>query len=237
MYSSPKPFPFLPEGGRIEYAPIGHPWIRAAQQVSETVARGCNWCVGAVIVRNDEVLEAAGNNEATEDRPLFCVRRAFGCKTGERYDLCGLCRGAHAEATAVQRAQAKGIDVRGADVYLYGHWWCCAACWTAMIDAGITRVFLPEGATELFEVLPQRRPDWLEEPRVHILGDHPEIVPVLRRGLELAGVVEHPEGVVVHVTPHEIRVDLRSCEVTDTFETVKQLSAMLHDALVARYAS
>lgn len=237
MYSSPKPLPFLPEGREIAYVAIDHPHMRAAQEVSETRAHGCNWCVGVVVVRDGEILVRAGNNEDVGEMPLFCVRRAVGCKTGEGYDLCALCRGAHAEATAVRRAQEQGIDLHGASVYLYGHWWCCAPCWDAMIGAGITEVFLPEQATELFEVLPQQQPRWKEQPVVHITGEHEMLLPILRRGLQLAGVTEGAHGLSIAVLDGKVEIDGRTYLITEGAETAKLLSVVLRDALIARYAA
>lgn len=237
MYSSPKPLPFLPEEGSIAYVPEHDLFMQHARRVSETLARGCMWRVGTVFVRDGVVLAQAGNNEAITEQPIFCVRRAIGCKTGERYDLCELCRGPHAEATAVQRAKEQGVDLVGAHAYLYGHWWCCAPCWAAMLSAGVTRVYLVEGATEQFEVLPQSRPNWLEVPKVCITGDHPEVGPLLRRGLSLAGIVEDPAGVVIAFDGDTVTINDTVHTIVDPYQTVKALSCLLRDPLVARYAS
>lgn len=39
----------------------------------------------------------------------------------------------------------------GLDLVLYGHWWCCQSCLSAMIDAGVRRVYLIEDARAKFD--------------------------------------------------------------------------------------
>ncbi|MBU0614216.1 hypothetical protein KJ766_02960, partial [Patescibacteria group bacterium] len=43
-----------------------------------------------------------------------------------------------------------GIDPSGADLYMYGHWWCCKPCWDAMIEAGIRDVYVCSDAHKRF---------------------------------------------------------------------------------------
>jgi hypothetical protein len=38
------------------------------------------------------------------------------------------------------------VDMKDADLYLWGHWWCCESCWTAILGAGINKVYLEEGS-------------------------------------------------------------------------------------------
>jgi deoxycytidylate deaminase len=56
----------------------------------------------------------------------------------------------HAEQSAIRNAQKNGHDLHGADLYLWGHWWCCENCWEKMIDVGIKKVFLAEEAKMMF---------------------------------------------------------------------------------------
>jgi deoxycytidylate deaminase len=56
----------------------------------------------------------------------------------------------HAEQSALHDAKKNGHDTVGAELYLWGHWWCCESCWEKMIDAGIGKVFLLEGAKSRF---------------------------------------------------------------------------------------
>lgn len=159
-YASPKPHPYLPDGRIIGYVPADDPHMHAARVVSETIARGCTHRVGSVLVRDGAIIARGGNNQGQAVTPLFCARKVLESKSGEGYEFCSLCAGPHSEATAVADARARGVDTRGADVYLYGHWWCCKPCWDVMLDAGIANVHLVEGATELFERPEPRRPQW-----------------------------------------------------------------------------
>lgn len=47
-------------------------------------------------------------------------------------------------------ARAAGVDPAGADVYMFGHWWCCEPCWQSMIEAGVRDVYVTEDAHERF---------------------------------------------------------------------------------------
>jgi hypothetical protein len=50
----------------------------------------------------------------------------------------------------VEEAKRLGVDVTGADAYMYGHWWACEPCWTALIDAGINDLYVTDDAHERF---------------------------------------------------------------------------------------
>jgi deoxycytidylate deaminase len=51
---------------------------------------------------------------------------------------------------AIKDVATNGLDCQGADLYLYGHWWCCESCWKAMIAAKIRNVYLLENSENLF---------------------------------------------------------------------------------------
>lgn len=84
----------------------------------------------------------------------MCVRKLLKVRSGTKYWLCPGCstHHDHAESGAVRDALAKSgrEAVQGADVYLYGHYWCCKPCWDAMIAGGIRDVYVVERADELF---------------------------------------------------------------------------------------
>lgn len=66
-------------------------------------------------------------------------------KSGTKYWLCPGCNTHnHAEQKALADAHKKGEPVEGADIYLWGHTYCCRWCWKAMLKAGIKDVYLPE---------------------------------------------------------------------------------------------
>lgn len=140
--------PYMPAEGRISYVGIEDIFMGDAKDV-----RDLSGCVkqrtGAVIVDADYNILGRGNND-TSFRPEVCPRDTAGCKTGEGYGLCqevcGQRPGRHAERDAIADALSGGPIREGSRLYLYGHWWCCEPCWTAMLDAGISHVVLLEGA-------------------------------------------------------------------------------------------
>jgi dCMP deaminase len=80
-----------------------------------------------------------------------CDREHLNVPTGTRYDLCDGCGNEyHSEPSAIRDARSHGEDTTDADMYFWGHWWCCEPCWNAMIAAGIRDVYLMEGSERLF---------------------------------------------------------------------------------------
>jgi hypothetical protein len=99
---------------------------------------------------HDKVL-GRGANGSMYHEVYGCERIRLGCKSGEDYDLCEGCAPInHSERSALLNVLKNGYTTKGADLYLWGHWWCCADCWNAMNEAGISRVFLLEGCDVLF---------------------------------------------------------------------------------------
>jgi len=71
----------------------------------------------AIVVRDGEII-SVGTNEHKEP----CKREGY--PTGEGYELCEWCNyGNHAEANAL-----RGIDAKGAHLYLFGHTYLCDPC-------------------------------------------------------------------------------------------------------------
>ncbi len=146
MYTSPKPYPYLPEGRVILYVPEENPFMTRARELCTAHTRFCKQPTAAVLVKEGKIIGEGKNGG--ENPPAFCVRVLRGSKTGEEYDLCPGCNPKnHAEPSAIRNATS---DVMCADLYLYGHWWCCEPCWKEMITAGVSHVYLVEGATEKF---------------------------------------------------------------------------------------
>lgn len=79
-----------------------------------------------IVRRDGRVYEAT--NMCNVDGLSECPRVTQGCKTGERYDLCG---STHAEANAARRAR-ESSDIEG-EAFLYGHTWICKDCQDALI--------------------------------------------------------------------------------------------------------
>jgi deoxycytidylate deaminase len=139
-------YPFLPAGRTILYVGLDDPFMRVAKEL---------WAVGgcvkqptaAVVVKNGKII-GQGTNAGI--RVLECPR--WGSPTGTNYGPCkDICKQeGHAEAMAVKNALKKDHDIQGADLYLYGHWWCCQNCWETMIRAGIKDVYLFTNSWNLF---------------------------------------------------------------------------------------
>ncbi|HEU5114375.1 MAG TPA: hypothetical protein VFT82_01255 [Candidatus Paceibacterota bacterium] len=164
MASSIKPswnIPYLPEGKDIFVVSVDDPFMKEAKRIRDTESTDLNHSTGAVVVKDGVILGGAANQAGFKNKKLielhrkgWCVRKILKVKSGTKYWLCPGCstHQDHAESGAVRTALEKaGADaVRGADVYLYGHYWCCKPCWDNMARAGIRAVFVPENAFELF---------------------------------------------------------------------------------------
>lgn len=135
-------YPYLPEGKEIKLISEDNPFMIEAKKMWET--SGCtNHPTGAVVVLNGKVI---GKGTNAGKRVDICPRADY--PTGEGYHFCKeVCQQVgHSEATAVKNAKDNGYNPEGADLYLYGHWWCCKNCWDIMIEAKIRNVYLANNA-------------------------------------------------------------------------------------------
>ena len=139
------PYPYLPKGREIKFVEEDNQYILMAKEIS--IQSGCiKQPTGSVVVKDGKVIGKGTNAGRKVEK---CPRVEKGSKTGEDYYLCKeIClQEGHAEAQAIKNAQG---DTNGADLYLYGHWWCCRDCWEKIIKAGIKNVYLIKGAYEKF---------------------------------------------------------------------------------------
>jgi len=143
-------YPYLPSGREIKYVSEDNVFMRAAREYIHTHKKDIVHPTGSVIVK-DELIIGRGANGSDYHERHGCERKRKNIPTGERYDLCEGCHPKnHSEPKAIADAISHGEDTHGADLYLYGHWWCCKPCWDAMIDAGIRDVYLMEGSERIF---------------------------------------------------------------------------------------
>ena len=143
-------YPYLPEGRTVKYVAEAHPCILIAKEVARRQSLDKVMPTGSIIVRGGEIL-GRGANGSDYHKTRQCQRVALGCKTGEGYELCEGCHPKnHSEPKAIEDAGSRGNDTRGADLYLWGHWWWCGWCWDAMIKAGIKNVFVIRDSEILF---------------------------------------------------------------------------------------
>lgn len=106
---------------------------------------------GAAVIVSTELIIGLGANRSDYHAEFGYQRVVLGCKTGEGYELCEGCHPKnHSEPRAIENALARGYETKNADLYLWGHWWCCKWCWDSIIKAGIKNVYLLENSEVLF---------------------------------------------------------------------------------------
>jgi len=149
------------ERPRVEYIDDDHPSMQEARHVKEAALADDtpideNRPIGAVLVDDDTTL-ATGTNGSEYHVEEGCTRQELreqgeDIPSGEGYDLCEGCGPEHhAEQTAIDTAYEEGHeDLEGADIYMWGHWWCCDPCWDRMLEEGIDTVYLPSDAHTSF---------------------------------------------------------------------------------------
>jgi dCMP deaminase len=139
--------PYLPTGKEILFVPETNTFIKEAKNVAGTLSRDTAHPTGAVIVLDGKIIGRGANGSDYHEKN-GCERKKQNIPTGEKYELCPGCDPKnHAEQTALKNCVKL---LKGADLYLWGHWWCCESCWGKMIQAGIKNVFLVEKAEEKF---------------------------------------------------------------------------------------
>lgn len=143
-------YPYIPEGKMFHYVDNKHPFMMLAKEFAKKHSLDSVMPGTAVVVKDDAVL-GVGANGSDYHKNHPCERIIRGCKSGQGYELCEGCHPKnHSEPSAIRDALAHGNNTEGADLYLWGHWWCCKPCWDAMIRAGINRVFLLKNSGVLF---------------------------------------------------------------------------------------
>jgi len=143
-------YPYLPEGRNILYVPENNEFIQAAKKFAKNNSLDKTMPNSSVIVRDGKVI-AQGANGSTYHDTHQCERIKQNIPTGQGYELCEGCHPKnHGESSAINNAKENNINIVGADLYLWGHWWCCEPCWNAMIEAGIKDVYLMENSNIFF---------------------------------------------------------------------------------------
>lgn len=145
-------YPYIPIGKEIKYAPANNSFIIMAEECARKNSLDPAHKTGSVVVKNNLVL-GMGANGSNYHLTNGCERKRRNIPTGQGYELCEGCSPKnHSEPRAIQNVLANGHDTAGADLYLYGHWWCCEPCWNSMIAGGIKNVFLLENSEKLFNI-------------------------------------------------------------------------------------
>ncbi len=143
-------YPYLPENRAILYVPADHTFMQAAREYALRHSLDDAVKTGSVIVKFG-VIVGYGANGSDYHKTNLCERVRQKIPTGQGYELCEGCHPKnHSEPRAIENARQNGYDPHGADLYLWGHWWCCEPCWSAIDKAGIVNVYLMEGSERLF---------------------------------------------------------------------------------------
>ena len=143
-------YPYLPDSRIILYVVAEDRFMQEARAHALAHSRDDAVKTGSVIVKDGAII-GRGANGSDYHKSNTCERVKRGIPTGQGYELCEGCHPKnHSEPRAVADARAHGHETEGADLYLWGHWWCCEPCWTAIIGAGIRNVYLLEGSEHLF---------------------------------------------------------------------------------------
>jgi len=142
--------PYLPSNREIKYVPDTNKYMQSAHKAAEELSLDSEHPTGAVVVKHDKVI-GRGANGSEYHLINDCTRKMQGSPTGEEYNLCEGCNPIHhAEQSAIRNALENAEDPHDADLYLWGHWWCCKPCWDCMIQHKIRIVYLVDGAAVKF---------------------------------------------------------------------------------------
>jgi deoxycytidylate deaminase len=142
--------PYVPEGHKILYVPASNLYMVEAKEYARVHALDREMPNTSVIVKDGAII-ARGANGSRYHEDNECERVKRNSPTGEEYELCEGCHPKnHGESAAVKNAIDNNKDTKGADLYMWGHWWCCKPCWDNMIAAGIKNVYVIEGSEILF---------------------------------------------------------------------------------------
>lgn len=145
-------YPFMPPEGEIIYEPADNTYLQIAKDFAREFSLDKTMPNTSVIVKDGEILSIGANGSNYHDE-YGCERVRQNIPTGQGYELCEGCHPKnHGEQSAIMNAfsDGNGDRLEGAEVYLWGHWWCCESCWDAMRASGITTVHLLEESDVLF---------------------------------------------------------------------------------------
>ncbi len=143
-------YPYIPKGREIQYVGLDNPYMNQAYLYAKRYSLDDMMPNASVAVRGKQVLVKAANGNI-HHKKFGCERVRLNIPTGQQYELCAGCSCRdHSEAKLVRAAKSKKIDLKGAFLYLWGHWWCCEPCWDSMLSVGIKKVYLLENSEVLF---------------------------------------------------------------------------------------
>ena len=124
--------------------------MNTAKELSWDTGNETSTPVGAVFVIDNKIILRTSNG-SDYHKNNGCERKKLGI-VGKDYELCPGCSyKVHCEAKAVNEAKKMGIDLKGSDMYMFGHFWCCKPCCDALETVGVNNYYLLENAWDLFD--------------------------------------------------------------------------------------
>lgn len=145
-------YPYIPKNKKILYVGIDNKFMRLARDFAKKHSLD-DYMPGAAVIVKDGVVVGEGANGSKYHDKHPCRRKDLGLKTGEGYELCEGCHpNNHSEVASINNAKDRGNKkgLTEANLYLWGHWWCCKPCWEAMIEVDIRNVYLLKDSEKLF---------------------------------------------------------------------------------------
>ena len=143
-------YPYLPKGRKILYVPLSNKMMKEAKKICDEQTGCCWWPTGAVVVKNNKIIGRGANSGVLQQ---LCPRIQKKAPTGTGYEDCKkICKQtSHAEISSINDALKNNHSPAGADLYLFGHWWCCKPCWDYIIKHKIKKIFLLNDAHYIFK--------------------------------------------------------------------------------------
>ena len=143
-------YPYIPDGHEHDYVGMDNEYMQMAKAYAKEHSLDSVMPTASIIVKDGRVI-GMGVNGSSYHKTHECERVKRGIPTGQGYELCEGCNPKnHSEPRAVAAATLAGHGTQGADLYLWGHWWCCEPCWTSMLGAGIKKTHLVKDSEILF---------------------------------------------------------------------------------------
>lgn len=145
-------YPYLPESRKIKYVDSNNEFIVAARAFAKEASLDDKMPNASVIVYKGKIV-GKGANGSNYHKEHGCERVRQNIPTGQGYELCEGCHPKnHSEPQAIAEAQTtlNSQNLSEADLYLWGHWWCCEPCWNAMNTAHLRDIYLLKDSEKLF---------------------------------------------------------------------------------------
>ena len=128
--------------------------------------------VGVIIVKDDQIIATGYNGAPRKTKDCyergFCLRRELNIPSGQNYEIC---RSVHAEQNAIINAARSGVNIMGADMYMWGMkiWQGanelidalpCFICKKIVINSGLKNFYYSDSEGKIKKINIER--DWVQ---------------------------------------------------------------------------